>query len=133
MPVQHLSNSRPADAQISGQFSWHFDCSRIEKRLVVTRQMQPIMALAIHCDQMIREGKVANQTELARLLHVTQPRMTQIMNLLLLAPDIQEKLLFLPRVEQGEDPVTERDLRAVCAEVDWERQRGMWVRVVGAL
>ena len=57
---------------------------------------------------------------------VTQPRMTQIMNLLYLAPDIQEELLFLPLVTSGKDPVTERDLRPIVAEVDWGRQRRMW-------
>jgi hypothetical protein len=52
--------------------------------------------------------------------------MTQIMNLLHLAPDIQEELLFLPRVTTGKDPITERDLRPIVAEVDWGAQREMW-------
>jgi hypothetical protein len=34
--------------------------------------------------------KVADYAELAQLAHVTRARMTQIMNLLHLAPDIQE-------------------------------------------
>ena len=37
-----------------------------------------LMALAIHFDKMIRDGKVSDQSDLARLAHVTQPRMTQI-------------------------------------------------------
>ena len=48
------------------------------------------------------------------------------MNLLNLAPEIQEVILFLPRVESGRDPITERDLRPIVAEVDWGRQRRMW-------
>ena len=48
------------------------------------------------------------------------------MNLLCLAPDIQEAILFLPPVESGRDPVTERELRVIVAEVEWGRQRGMW-------
>ena len=48
------------------------------------------------------------------------------MNLLYLAPEIQEELLFLPLVTTGKDPVTERDLRPIAAEADWGRQRGMW-------
>jgi len=63
--------------------------------------------------------------DLTRLGHVS--RMTQIMNLLLLAPDIQEALLFLPRVTQLKGSVTERDLRPVVAEVDWGRQREVWL------
>ena len=52
--------------------------------------------------------------------------MTQITNLLNLAPDIQEAILFLPRVEQGGDPVTERELREVVGVEDWERQKRIW-------
>ena len=85
-----------------------------------------LMALAIRYDQLLREGVVQSQTELAHLARVTQPRMTQIMNLLHLAPDIQEELLSLPRVTQGKDQITERDLRPIAAEVDWRNQRDMW-------
>jgi hypothetical protein len=84
------------------------------------------MALAIRFDRLLREGVVADQSSLARLAHVTQPRMTQILNLLHLAPDIQEGILFLPRVTEGKDTITERVLRAVAAEVNWERQRESW-------
>ena len=62
------------------------------------------MALAIRYDRLLREGVVADQTELARPAKVTQPRITQIMNLLHLSP-IQEELLFLPLVTSGKDPV----------------------------
>jgi len=84
------------------------------------------MALAIRFDQLIRDGVVADQAELARLGHVSRARVTQIMNLLNLAPDIQEALLFLPPVEQGKDAVTERELRAVVATANWRKQRRMW-------
>ncbi len=84
------------------------------------------MALAIRFDQLLREGKVADQSELARLGHVTQPRMTQIMNLNHLAPDIQELILHLPPVAEGRDPVTERDLRPITRMVNWRGQRAMW-------
>jgi hypothetical protein len=54
--------------------------------------------------------------------------MTQIMNLLHLAPDIQEAILFLPEVTRGPDPVNEKMLRAVVGEVCWGKQRRMWRR-----
>ena len=86
-----------------------------------------LMALAIHFDQLIRDGVVADQAELARLGHVTRARLTQIMNLLNLAPDIQEEILFLPRTESGRDAVTERELRPIAAELDWRKQRRIWI------
>jgi len=85
-----------------------------------------LMALAIRFDRLLRDGVVPNQSELARLVHVTQPRMTQILNLLHLAPDIQEEILFLPATTKGRDLLTERDLRPVAAEPDWTRQRRRW-------
>jgi hypothetical protein len=65
-------------------------------------RISKLMALAICFEELIRDGEVANQSELATLAQVTQPRMTQILNLRHLAPDIQEALLFLPRVTSGE-------------------------------
>ncbi|MBK9129420.1 MAG: hypothetical protein IPM13_16725 [Phycisphaerales bacterium] len=83
------------------------------------------MALAIHFDEMIRAGKVANISEIARLTHVTQPRITQLMNLCHLATDIQEEILFLPLVMSGRDPVHEHMLRRACV-MDWIEQRRRW-------
>ena len=89
-----------------------------------------LMALAIRFDQLIRDGVVADQAELARLGHVTRARMTQLMNLLNLAPDIQEEILFFPPVERGRDPVTERDLRPIVSVPDWRKQKKHWTQVV---
>ena len=84
------------------------------------------MALAIRFERLLREGQVASYAELARLGHVTRARVTQIMNLLNLAPDIQEDILFLPRTERGRDPVILRDLQPIAARVEWRNQRQMW-------
>ena len=89
-------------------------------------RISKLMALAIRFDGLIRDGTVRDMSELARLAHVTQPRMTQIMNLLHLAPDIQEELLFLPKVTSGRDPIHERMLRPVTALADWREQRRAW-------
>ena len=84
------------------------------------------MALAIRFEQLIRDGQITDFAELARLGHVTRARITQIMNLRLLAPDIQELLLFLPRIEQGRDPIHIRQLQAIALVPDWRKQRRMW-------
>ena len=84
------------------------------------------MALAIRFDQLIRAGEVADYAELARLAHVTRARITQIMNLLMLAPDIQEAILFLPRVERGRDPIHLRQIQPIALLPDWRKQRKLW-------
>jgi len=85
-----------------------------------------LMALAIRFDGLIRDGEIADYAEIARLGHVTRARVTQIMNLLHLAPDIQETILSLPRTESGRDPISERDLRPIAGIVDWRKQRAAW-------
>ena len=85
-----------------------------------------VMALALQFEDLLRNGTVSNTIELARLAKVTQPRITQVRNLLHLAPDIQEELLFLPLVTQGREPIYEKQLRRVFADVSWKRQREKW-------
>ncbi len=85
-----------------------------------------VMALAIHMADLHRQGEVADYAELARLQLVTRARMTQIMSLVLLAPDIQEEILYLPRSDGGRAPVGEKMVRPIAAVPDWRKQRVMW-------
>jgi hypothetical protein len=85
-----------------------------------------LMALAIKFNGMLREGIVTGYADLARLGFVTRARMTQIMNLLNLAPDIQEEILLLPPRAEGRETIAERSLRPLVRIVSWARQRKMW-------
>lgn len=85
-----------------------------------------LMALAIHFDALIQQGTVADYAALARRGRVTRARITQIMNLLLLAPDIQEAILFLPRITTGHDPIHLRQLQSISQVPDWGKQRRLW-------
>lgn len=89
-------------------------------------RISKMMALAIRFETLIREGVVANQAELAELAMVSRARVTQIMNLLNLAPAIQEELLFLPRVERGKDQLHLKGMLPIAGEVSWERQLASW-------
>ena len=92
-----------------------------------------LMALAIRMQRLIDSEEVRDYAELAHLGHVTRARMTQIMNLLNLAPDIQEEILFLPPVESGRDPIRELQLRPITAVPNWRKQRQMWRELVGGV
>lgn len=113
---------------------------RETRRRIVTEPAPPLppgrvprvarlMALAIKFDKMLQDGVVGSQTDLAALARVTQPRMTQIMNLLHLAPDIQEDILHLPSVATGRDPISERHVRAMTGQYSWLTQRCMWAAI----
>ncbi len=92
-----------------------------------------LMAVAIKLERILISGEVSDISELARLSHVSQPRMSQILALNLLAPDIQEQLLFLPRVETGKSEIHEKILRKLTAEVNWSHQRDRWKMLVAAI
>ncbi|MFN7292082.1 MAG: hypothetical protein ACK5T6_15955 [Pirellula sp.] len=91
-------------------------------------RISKLMALAIRFDEMIRTGEASDTIELARRGHVTQPRMSQIMALNQLAPDIQEALLNLPATK-GKPEIHEKRLRPIAAMLRWEDQRGAWKQI----
>ena len=84
-----------------------------------------LMALAIRFDSLLRAEEFRDYAEIARLGRVTRARMTQIMKLLDLAPDIQEEILFLPNLEG----LNERNLRPIVSRIDWQEQRRMFQKI----
>jgi hypothetical protein len=84
------------------------------------------MALALRFEELVRSGAVRDYAELARLGQVSRARITQIMNLLHLAPDLQEEILFLAPVLKGRDPIHLEELQALAALLDWQSQRRRW-------
>ena len=84
-----------------------------------------LMALAIRFDGLLRAETFRDYAELARLGRVTRARMTQIMKLLHLAPDIQEQILFLPPIPG----LNERNLRPIVQRTDWSEQRRMFQKI----
>lgn len=89
-----------------------------------------LLALAHRFERLIGTGVAADYADLARLGHVTRARVTQIMNLLVLAPDIQEQILCWPPVTSGKDPISERQLRVVVGELDWRKQQVLWHKTI---
>src|SRR5262249_57838023 len=60
-----------------------------------------LLALAWHVEGLVRSGTVSSYAAAARLGHVSRARLSQILSLLNLAPDLQEQLLFLQRAARG--------------------------------
>ena len=89
-----------------------------------------LLALAHKIDGMIRSGELRDLAHAAKVVGVTRARMSQLMGLTLLAPQIQEAILDLPPVTKGRDPITERNLREIVAEPVWERQAVVWTKLL---
>ena len=84
-----------------------------------------MLALAHRLQAAIDRGEYRDRAELARQVGFTRARITQILNLLLLAPDIQESVLGLEAVD-GKEPMSERVLREVARYECWDEQRMAW-------
>jgi hypothetical protein len=85
-----------------------------------------LMALAIRMENLIRAGGIVDYSQLAQLGHVSRARITQIMNLLLLSPHIQEQILFLLPAGGRRDPVRLAQLQPIARIPDWSQQRRLW-------
>ena len=91
-----------------------------------------LLALAWHVEGLIRSGTVTSYAVAARLGHVSRARMSQIVSLLNLAPDLQEHLLFLLRPVRGRQALTLRQVLTVAAALEWPEQRRRWRKLRGA-
>jgi hypothetical protein len=86
-----------------------------------------LLALAHEIERRIRARELDDLAHAARVLGLTRARVTQIANLMLLAPQIQEAILAMSSAAVGRDRSTERTLRAIVAEPVWEHQFEAWI------
>jgi hypothetical protein len=85
-----------------------------------------LMALALQIEALMQAGMVSSYADAARLGHVSRARVSQVLCLLQLAPDLQEQLLFLERPAHGREPWPLRHVLIIAAELDWSQQRRRW-------
>jgi len=95
-------------------------------------RLAKLMALAVRFEDKLRDGQVRDMAQLARYGRVSRARLTQIMNLRLLAPDIQEQILRLPRTTKGRAPLKYQDIAPILQTSDWKRQRQAWAALLAA-
>ena len=105
-PVRHASY-RCRMAKISNE-------PRLRQYLVLAYQIQETLA----------EGKAKDLYQIAGWLGMTYTRIKQITNLLLLCPKIQEEILLIntDKILQ----ITERKIRDIAKEIDWQKQIILW-------
>jgi hypothetical protein len=89
-----------------------------------------MLALAHEFQRLIDDGEVADRATLADQVGLTRARMTQILDLLLLAPNLQEDILFSGGA-RGDGQVAERQLRTIVAKPIWAVQRRAWKDCLG--
>ena len=113
------------DRRNAGKKKWPYQVSNRGRRPRIPR-ITRLMALAIKFQGMVDRGEVRGYADLARLGYVTRARITQIMNLLNLAPDIQEEILDLAASAEN-SALAERQIRSITKIVPWVPQRKAWI------
>jgi hypothetical protein len=88
-----------------------------------------VLALAIQFEDMLQRGEAKDFADLARLGGLCRERVSQIMRLIYLAPDIQVELLYLPPTPTGRFPVSETSARKIASLLSWAEQRTEWARI----
>lgn len=123
--------------RIEIQFRLHPPSRRATDREAATAVREPgrlprvtrVLALAIQFEEMVRSGEVRDHADLARLAGLSRERISQIMKLGWLAPDIQIEVLYFPPVSGVHFPVRERALRNISNRICWTEQREMWAKL----
>jgi hypothetical protein len=87
-----------------------------------------MLALAHHLQGAIDRGLVPDRATVARRLGLTRARVTQLLDLLLLAPDLKERVLHLEALE-GAEPLSERALGTLVSRGTWQAQRVSWAKL----
>jgi hypothetical protein len=87
-----------------------------------TPRVVELLRKAIEWQALLESGEARNQAAIARRESITRARVTQVMGMLRLAPEIQEHILSMPDMVRR-PAVTERSLRPI-AELDAEDQAG---------
>ncbi|MBU9888649.1 MAG: recombinase family protein [Candidatus Omnitrophica bacterium] len=108
-PLYQLKNRMPATTEAAfNQFP------PVRRQLLLAHQIRQLMS----------KGQVRDLHQVAKWAHIHRSRLYQIMNLLYLAPQIQEDIIFrdYPKLAK----TTERHLRHITEEIDWQKQIALW-------
>ena len=118
----------PADRVVSAVRPWCGKSKRSQEPR--TPRVAELLRKAIEWRTLLTSGEVANQAALARREGITRARVTQILGLLRLAPEIQHHILSMPDMV-GRPSITERALRRVTQLEQLGAQRQAFQQLVG--
>lgn len=86
-----------------------------------TPRVVELLRKAIEWQALLESGKIVNQADIARREGITRARVTQVMGMLRLAPEIQEHIQSMPETHRR-PPVTERKLRPISTITGYRDQ-----------
>jgi len=87
------------------------------------------VARALMFEHAIANGEAADFADLARLTATTRERVSQVMKMMRLAPDIQDEILRLPPVRRPQRAITVPEVTAITDQIVWDDQRSSWLKL----
>jgi len=107
-----LKNVRPMN-------KWHKEVEidkepRVRRNLILAHQLQHLMDT----------GRIKSMKQASEWLGLSEIRISQVLNILLLSPQLQEEILSLDNTLISQIP--EYKLRPILNEILWEKQRELW-------
>jgi hypothetical protein len=99
---------------------------QIVKKIDVKKEspLRQSLVLAYQIEDLFDKGRVKSLSEVSVWLNMCNARISQIMNLLCLAPEIQNQILL--QQDKEIKNITEYHIRFIAMEGDWVEQRKMW-------
>ena len=86
------------------------------------------LILAYQIQDLLDRGKASSYNQVGRWLNFQTSRISQIMNLLFLCPEIQKEILLSDNF--GVLGLTEFHIRPIPMELDWKKQIKLWRSIV---
>jgi hypothetical protein len=94
-----------------------------------TPRVVELLHKALEWKTLLESGQIHNQAAIARREGITRARVTQVMCLLRLAPDIQQHVLSMPDMLLR-PAITERVLRPIARVADLGEQASLFERLI---
>jgi hypothetical protein len=98
----------------------------LSRRIGRLPRITQVLALAVHLEDRIKRGEAKDYADVGRLSCLCRERISQIVRLNYLAPDIQVELLYLPPTTSGRFPISETAVRKIANLLSWADQRREW-------
>lgn len=100
---------------------------RKRKELDLEPPIRKTLLLAHQIKTLVSDGKFKHPREMCPWININETRLDQIMNTLLLAPQIQKDILSnKPAINK----ITEYTIRPLTATMDWDQQFQQWQKIL---
>ena len=101
---------------------------KIREKKPTEPSLRKNLVMAYQIQELLEQNKAKSQDQIARWMGFNRARISQIMNLLFLAPEIQTEILLSKNLD-----IPEHQARKIPLEADWPKQKQIWLTLTNHL